>query len=151
MVGVSDAGLPPMDPNMSRFYQRVNRIERGAAARLPRNMYIRPDGLVSYRRPIWRPGIPWRSLMLVAACILALKGFMIWHQGPDAYAARLAGLEAGTRGGQIAAQVLSMDPVSTWLANGLTLALGVPPNAGNPAAPPQSVASLPTVVTAPTQ
>ena len=145
MVGASDAGLPPMDPNMLRFHRRVNKIERGAAARLPRNMYVRPDGLVSYRRPIWRPGIPWRSLMLVAACVLALKGFMIWHQGPDAYAARLAGLEAGTRGGQIAAQVLSMDPVSTWLADGLTLALGT--QSGNAT----SVASLPTVPTGPAQ
>jgi len=145
MVGVSDAGLPPMDPNMLRFHRRVNNIERGAAARLPRNMYVRPDGLVGYRRPIWRPGIPWRSLMLAGICVLALKGFMIWHQGPDAYAARLAGLENGTRGAQIAAQVLSMDPVSTWLADGLTLVLGTQSGNATP------VASLPTVPTGPAQ
>lgn len=128
MVGVSDAGLPPMDPNMSRFNQRVNRIERSAAARLPRNMHVRADGLVEYRRPIWRPGIPWRSLMLAGICILALKGFMIWHQGEAAYAARLSTLEAGTRGARIAAWVLSMDPVSTSAADGLTWLLGAPPN-----------------------
>jgi len=136
MVGVSDAGLPPMDPNMSRFNQRVNRIERGAVARLPRNMYLRPDGLVAYRRAIWRPGIPWRSLMLVAICVLALKGFMIWHQGTGAYAARLATLEAGTRGARIAAQVFSMDPVSMWLSEAMALVLGPASSAGNTTAAP---------------
>jgi hypothetical protein len=151
MVGVSDAGLGPMDSNMSRFNQRVNRIERGAAAHIPQNMYLRPDGLVAYRRPIWRPGIPWRSMILAAICILALKGFMIWHQGTDAYAERLAGLQSGTRGAQIAAQVLSMDPVSTWLAESLTLVLGAPPDSPNAVAPRQSVAALPAVPTAPSQ
>jgi len=140
-----------MDPNISRFNQRVNRIERGAAARLPRNMYVRPDGLVGYRRPIWRPGIPWRGLLLVAVCVLALKGFMIWHQGEGAYAARLAELETGTRGAQIAVQVLSMDPVSIWLADSLALFLGAPPNAGNAVVPPRSLASAITEPTAPAQ
>jgi len=141
-----------MDPNLSRFHQRVNRIERGAAARLPRNMHIRADGLVEYRRPLLRAAIPWRGLMLVAACALALKGIMIWHQGTDAYAERLAGLETGTRGARIAARVLSMDPVSTWLADGLTLVLGAPPGGGGAVAPRQAVASvtpLPTPSAAP--
>jgi hypothetical protein len=151
MVEVSDAGLRPMDSNMSRFNQRVNRIERGAVAHIPQNMYMRPDGLVAYRRPIWRPGIPWRSLMLTAICVMALKGFMIWHQGTGAYADRLAGLQSGTRGAQIAAQVLSMDLVSIWLAESLTLILGAPPDSPNAVATPQSVASLPTVSTAPLQ
>lgn len=140
-----------MDPNLSRFNQRVNRIERRAAAQIPRNMYIRPDGLVGYRRPIWRPGIPWHSLMLAVICALALKGFMIWHQGTEAYADRLAGLQSGTRGAQIAAQVLSMDPVSTWLADSLTLVLGAPPARPYAATPSQSVAALPGLPSPPLQ
>lgn len=117
-----------MDQNLSRFNQRVNRIERSASARLPRNMHIRSDGLVEYRKPLWRPGIPWRSLTLALACFLALKGFMIWHQGETGYAARLAELETGTTGGQIAARVLSMDPASTWIAQQISAVIGAPPD-----------------------
>lgn len=132
-----------MDPNMSRFNQRVNRIERSASARHSRNIRIRRDGLIEYRKPIWRPGIPWRSLALAAFCCLALKGFMIWHQGEAAYADRLAGLEADTTGGQIAARLLSMDPASTWIAAQLSNVIGAPPHRASAGASGQTAALEP--------
>ncbi len=116
-----------MDQNMTRFHRRVTQIERASSARLPRNMHMRPDGLVVYRRPFLRFGIPWRSLILAVLCCFLLKGLMIWHQGTDAYQARLNAMQAETTGHQIAARLLSMDPVSTWIAAQVTAVVGTPP------------------------
>lgn len=116
-----------MDSNANRFNQRVTRIERAASGRLPGHVHVRPDGLIVQRRPMWRPGIPWRGIVMAVLCCFLLKGFMIWHQGPQGYVVRLDALSDGSVGHQVAARVLSMDPVSVWVAAQVTLILGAPP------------------------
>lgn len=116
-----------MDPNVNRFNQRVTRIERATSGHLPGHVHVRADGLIVQKRAIWRPSIPWHSIMLAVLCCFLLKSAMIWHQGPQEYAARLAILSDGTTGHQIAARVLSMDTVSSWLAAQFTAILGAPP------------------------
>ncbi len=117
-----------MDHNQNRFQERVGRINRSSAARLPSNVHIQSDGLIVQRRGRrFRPGIPWRSVVLAVFCCLMLKGFMIWNQGAVSYRDRLAVLDGGSMGQQIAARLLSMDPASVWISEQMTAFLGPPP------------------------
>lgn len=113
-----------MDANHNRFQERLRRIEGGAV----QSRTVRPDGLiVPRRRRSLVVRVPWRSVMLALVCCFLLKGGLIWHQGAVEYADRLAELEGQGGGHAVAAWILSIDPLSAAIANGMTGMIGPPP------------------------
>jgi hypothetical protein len=108
------------DPNMRNFYRRVGRIERmheqgagfEAAGTLGMSYYNSLKR--SRRRMTWL-----MPVALVLATIVVMKATILVNIGPEAYAERVAGLEAGTLADRMGAYVLQADPITQWLATAL--------------------------------
>lgn len=103
------------DPNLRDFYGRIYRIQkrhrRGggfeATGTLGRSYFVAPP---TRSINIIRP------LIMVAISVTMIKVLMLAAIGPADYATRIAGLEAGSTIDRIGAVVMTVDPVTGFLA-----------------------------------
>lgn len=108
-----------MDPNLEDFYVRVARIQsarsRGygfeAAGTLGRSAYNRPQ---ARRQSLLKP------LAVVAIAILGLKATIHYNVGDEAYAARVADLQASDGFDRLGGYLMEADPVTLWLSAQMT-------------------------------
>ena len=106
-----------MDRQYQNFQSRVSRISRDRTARSHDSFQIKPDGLVvPRRRARWRPRVPVRTLVLVVICLMALRGFFVWHMGAEDHDARIAELARGAMLEAPAVWLASSGPVTLWVA-----------------------------------
>jgi flagellar basal body-associated protein FliL len=103
------------DPNLRDFYGRIYRIQkrhrRGggfeATGTLGRSYFVAPP---SRSINIVRP------LIMVAIAVTVVKVLMLAAVGPADYASRIAALESGSTIDRVGAVVMTVDPVTGFLA-----------------------------------
>ena len=103
------------DPNLRDFYGRIYRIQkrhrRGggfeATGTLSRAYFVPPPSRSFH---IVRP------LVMVVIAVTVVKVLMLSVVGPADYANRIAGLQAGGTIDRVGAVVMSVDPVTGFLA-----------------------------------
>ena len=102
------------------FETRVARIERRrlAIAEHGARPKVGEDGLVEYvpKRGRTRVRFPWRVPVLIAVFLFAGKVGLFHALGPEAYAEKLADLQAGDPVRQAGAAVMQVDPATAWIA-----------------------------------
>ncbi|MBF9029145.1 hypothetical protein HKCCE3408_01940 [Rhodobacterales bacterium HKCCE3408] len=72
--------------------------------------------MVPQTRSRLRFHFPWRALLAGFVTIVLVKGFLIYWLTTDGYVARMEDMLAGSKYQELAAHVLTPDPVSTWTA-----------------------------------
>ena len=104
------------------FGKRVNRINKrhkktgggNATGRYVNS--VNHDGLVVARVRRRGPSFPWKGVALCFLAFFIFKGFMLAQLGEATYNDRVAKLQAGTVIEQTGAYVMSVDPVTNWVA-----------------------------------
>lgn len=113
-----------MNDQYDTFQQRVGRIHKTHTRRVPYAYTVRPDGLVVPRtRSRLRFYFPWRAMVAgFVACVL-VKSSMIAALGVEGYTTRMETLLTGSAYEELATTILTPDPVSSWVASGITNAI----------------------------
>lgn len=106
-----------MSDQYNVFQNRVKRIHRSHARRVPYAFTVRPDGLLVPRtRSRLRFYFPWRAILAGFVAVVLVKASMIAALGQDRYTDRMASLLAGSAYEEAATTILAPDPVSSWTA-----------------------------------
>ncbi len=110
------------------FQRRVARIEKHklAMAEHGARKRVGKDGLVEFvpKGGPLRLRFPWRALVLLAVFLFAGKVGIFRALGPEAYSAKLAGLEQGTQVDQIGARIMQVDPATRWVSDRIDAVMG---------------------------
>lgn len=106
-----------MSDGNDTFADRLERIKAAQNYRVARPVMVRPDGLVVPREkaPRLRFTFPLRGLILAFCAAVAVKAYLIWFLGGDAYSVVVTGLLNGSNLERVAGQILAPDGVSLWL------------------------------------
>ncbi|MCB2116660.1 MAG: hypothetical protein KDE00_10270 [Rhodobacteraceae bacterium] len=109
-----------VDRNLQSFYGRLGRIEKihDAGGGFEANGAIGMSYYNARRRPARRAGLL-LPLVLVAMTVVAIKSAVLGSIGDEAYAERVAKLEAGTSVEKAGAWVLQADPLTVSIAGHL--------------------------------
>ncbi len=104
-----------LDPNLQDFYSRVARLEKAHA----KGMGFEAPGLIgrSYYVSRRRRSIPiLRPILVLAIAVTLLKATILYHTGSEAYAARVAEMQANSGFERLGGLLMTPDPASVWLA-----------------------------------
>jgi hypothetical protein len=87
---------------------------------------VNHDGLVIARPRRGASGtVVLRGILLAMLTFVALKAFLFVQLGPEAYAARTAVLEGGSRVEALGAWAMAMDPATLWVATQVQALFGL--------------------------
>lgn len=105
----------------SQFGERLRRI--GRHHRSLSDGYVASmnhDGLVIARPRKKSSGLPLRGLFMCLVVMMMFKGFLYAQLGAVEYDQRVVLLENGTAFEKVGAYAMKLDPVTAWLAKGIS-------------------------------
>ena len=108
----------PFDKRLKRIVRRHDKMATGGVVRA-----VNSDGLIVARPRLYKPKFPLKGLIVVLALGFLLKGFLLAYLGEEAYAERVATLQAGSTLEQVGAWVMQSDPVTAVVAGGVATIL----------------------------
>ncbi len=112
------------DANDTGFARRLQRIEK--RHRRLSHGYVRLKDVDGLLTPVPDRRLPRRSfslagLLMTLAALTAFKAFLLAYHGPIAYADNLDILASGNAAERAGAWIMSVDPLTRWLAGQFAL------------------------------
>lgn len=113
-----------MSDQTTTFQDRVGQIRKTHSRRDPHSYTVRADGLVVPRtRSRLRFYFPWRAIVTGFLIVVLAKASMIAALGQEGYVAQVNTLLEGAVYQEVAASILTPDPVTSWTAERITAAI----------------------------
>jgi len=104
------------DPNRDRFEERLAGLAEKSDPRKRVEKVVTDDGLiVDVVKPVRKPSVPYRSLLIAILLFICLKGAIFAQLGEEEYLARVDGLKNGSSLEVTAAFLLDADPITTMM------------------------------------
>lgn len=104
----------PFDKRLKRIQRRHDKMANGVVKT------VNSDGLIVARPRMYRPRFPLKGLIVVLFLGFLFKGFLFAYLGDAAYSERVAALQSGTVMEQAGAWIMTPDPATTFIADGIS-------------------------------